>query len=331
MLPDVVMERALERRRRIVFPEGGDERVLKAAFVLAERKWADVLLLGDPDRTATRLKAMGGVISGIEIADPKSPTELDTYATAFAARRKARGKEVSEKDALEVARNPLVQACLKVAAGKADGTVAGAITTTTDVVKAALTCIGPAKGIKHVSSFFLMTGNEAHHSVKDTLIFADCGLVIEPAAEELASIALASAKSREALIGDTPRIAMLSFSTKGSASHPSLDKIKTAIEMIRDARPDLEVDGEFQFDAAFDDAIRASKAPDSVLTGRANIFVFPNLAAGNIAYKIAQRIGGLQAIGPILQGLERPANDVSRGCSSEDIIGVALVTCAQAV
>ncbi|MDO5706155.1 MAG: phosphate acyltransferase, partial [Paracoccus sp. (in: a-proteobacteria)] len=224
--------------------------------------------------------------------------------------------------------DPIRQAAMMVRLGLADGTVGGAVATTADTVRAALQIIGRAPDTPVVSSFFLMQPPEG--SADGAMIFSDCGLVIAPDAAELAAIALSAAESCRQLLAEQPRIAFLSFSTAGSAEHASLSRIREALARVRAAAPDIEVDGELQFDAALDDAIRARKAPGSPLSGRPNIFIFPDLAAGNIGYKIAQRLGGLTAVGPILQGLAKPANDLSRGCTTQDIIAAIAVTAVQA-
>ncbi len=220
-------------------------------------------------------------------------------------------------------------ATLLVKTGKADGTLGGAATATAEIVRTAIQVIGPAKGARMVSSFFLMLFCKDHHEKKGAFVFSDAGLVIDPSAAEMADIARASATSFAELTGDTPRVAMLSFSTRGSAKHERVSKVTEATAMVREASPELIVDGELQFDAAFVPDVAQAKAPNSALVGNANVFVFPSLEAGNIGYKIAQRMGGAQAIGPILQGLAKPANDLSRGCSAEDILFMIAVTSAQ--
>lgn len=226
--------------------------------------------------------------------------------------------------------DPLAFAAMMVRRGDADGTVGGAVATTADTVRAALQIIGRAPGVKTVSSFFLMAFDADRHGRDDAVVFADCGLVVAPNPDELAEIAISSADSFAALTGDAPRVALLSFSTKGSARHARVDAVSEALDKARAIRPDLAIDGELQMDAALLPAVGAKKAPGSDVAGRANVFVFPNLEAGNIAYKTAERIGGVTAIGPMLQGLGRAANDLSRGCSADDVFHMIGVTSVQA-
>lgn len=299
-----------EAHPHIVLAEGKDARVVEAAARAEAQGLAQTTVLG-------------------VTLDPKTAPQLNDYAHAYFELRKHKG--ITEQQAERVVASPLGFAAMMVRQGDADGTVSGAVETTGDVVRAALQIIGRAPNVSTVSSCFLMLLPTPHDR---PVIFADCGLVLQPNAEELASIALASAKSLTALTGLTPKVAMLSFSTKGSVplgAHESLGRIQKAMELVRAAEPGLAIDGELQFDAAFSPDVAARKAPDSSLAGAANVFVFPSLSAGNLGYKIAQRIGGAIALGPILQGLAKPANDLSRGASVDDIFQMIAITGAQSV
>ncbi|MBL3675651.1 phosphate acetyltransferase [Paracoccus sp. KCTC 42845] len=313
---DRILTAARANPRHIILPEGRDPRVAEAARRLTGEGLARVSLMNGPE------------IAGVSMILPAEAPDLNQLADHWHRMRMAKGM-TAERAVIEM-RDPIRQAAMRVRLGQADGTVAGAVATTADTVRAALQIIGRSPDAPIVSSFFLMLACDNGAPIKGGMIFSDCGLVVDPDAEGLAAIARASADSCRRLLGETPRVAMLSFSTAGSADHPSLTKIHEALSLVRAAEPDLEIDGEIQFDAALDDAIRAKKAPNSRLTGRPNIFVFPDLASGNIGYKIAQRLGGLTAIGPILQGLAKPANDLSRGCTTEDIVNAAAVTAMQA-
>ncbi|RMC32068.1 phosphate acetyltransferase [Paracoccus alkanivorans] len=311
-----IFEAARTTPRHIILPEGGDPRVAEAAARLTGEGLARITLMDGPELPG---------VTGMTAADAPDLGELADHWHQMRAQR-----GMTAERALEEMRDPIRQAAMRVRLGQADGTVGGAVATTADTVRAALQIIGRAPGAGLVSSFFLMLSCNPGAAVKGGMIFADCGLVIEPDAEELAAIARAAAISCRRLLAEPPRVALLSFSTAGSADHPKLSRIREALALIRAAEPDLEVDGELQFDAALDDAIRARKAPGSSLSGRPNIFIFPDLASGNIGYKIAQRLGGLTAIGPILQGLAKPANDLSRGCTVDDIIAATAVTAVMA-
>lgn len=313
---DRIHAEARARARHIILPEGDDPRVAEAARRITEQRLARVTLMNGP------------AIPGVTALVPAEAPDLAELADHWHRLRAARGMTADR--ALSEMRDPIRQAAMRVRLGQADGTVGGAVATTADTVRAALQIIGRAPGAGIVSSFFLMLACGPEAPVRGGMIFSDCGLVIQPDAAELAAIARAAAASCRQLLGEAPRVALLSFSTAGSAEHPSLGRLREALALIRAAEPDLEVDGELQFDAALDEAIRAKKAPQSRLTGRPNVFIFPDLAAGNIGYKIAQRLGGLTAIGPILQGLARPANDLSRGCSVNDIVNATAITAIQA-
>ncbi|WBU53952.1 phosphate acetyltransferase [Paracoccus sp. SCSIO 75233] len=310
-----IFQIARDNPRHIILPEGDDPRVVEAALRLTSEGLARVTLMNGPD------------LPGIASIAPSEAPDLAELATLWHKMRAARG--MTAERALEEMQDPIRQAAMRVRLGQADGTVGGAVATTADTVRAALQVIGKAPDAGIVSSFFLMLSCGPDAPIKGGLIFADCGLVVDPDAAQLAAIARSAAQSCQKLLAETPRVALLSFSTAGSADHPSLGKLREALALIRAAEPDLEVDGELQFDAALDDAIRASKAPRSRLSGRPNVFIFPDLASGNIGYKIAQRLGGLSAIGPILQGLAKPANDLSRGCSVDDIVAATAVTTVQ--
>jgi phosphate acetyltransferase len=289
---------------------------------------AEITLIGARGIIERRLADAGASELDLRIEDPASSRLAPRLAAAYHELRKAKG--VDEAAAVEALRSPLIFAAMMVREGEADGTVGGAVATTADTVRAALQTIGRAPGVELVSSFFLMMLCQPHHVKKGAFVFADCGLVVDPDAAGLADIARMSARSYQTLAGGAAKVAMLSFSTNGSAAHERVSKVVEATRLVHAADPELVIDGELQFDTAFVEAVSAAKAPNSALHGEANVFVFPNLDAANIGYKIAQRIGGAEAIGPILQGLAKPANDLSRGCSADDIFHMIAVTVVQA-
>ncbi|WP_315918623.1 phosphate acetyltransferase [Mesorhizobium sp. SP-1A] len=325
---DRILEAARARPKHIVMSEGEDPRIVEGSLRAVRDGLARVTLLGETEAVKARLAELGADAAAVEIVDPSCSPMIASYAAAFYEMRRSKG--ISAVAAHDVAVSPLGFAALMVRLGHADGTVGGAVATTADTVRAALQIIGRAPGSNIVSSFFLMMLNQPHHQKKGVFVFADCGLVVEPSAAELADIALASARSYETLTGNRARVAMLSFSTAGSARHERVSKVEEATRLARQAAPDLLIDGELQFDAAFVESVNRAKAPDSVTRGDANVFIFPNLEAGNIGYKIAQRIGGAVAVGPVLQGLARPANDLSRGCSADDVYHMIALTVVQA-
>ena len=331
---DAIRDRArhAEPRRHIVLAEGEDPRVVEGGLLAVRDGLAKITLLGDEATVREHLRAQIGdapAPDGLGVIDPRTSEHADALADALFERRQHKG--VDRARAARDSLDPLNFAALMVHTGLADGTVAGAVATTAQTVRAALQMIGKHPDAGAVSSFFLMALDPARHGDKaGAYIFSDAGLTIEPTVDELAGIVQASADSFGLLVGEAPRVAMLSFSTLGSATHPSIDKIIAARDLARAARPDLTIEGELQFDAAFVPSVAASKAPGSAIEGDANVFVFPSLEAANIAYKIAQRIGGATAIGPILQGLAKPANDLSRGCTAEDVRDLIAVTVVQA-
>ena len=325
---DAILEVAREAPQRIVFSEGEDPRIVEGALRARRDGLAEPVLIGRTSLVSDRLKEAGARPADFEIVDPATARNAEYYAAAFYAMRRDKG--VTEEAAVSAMADPLRFAAMMVRQGDGAGTIGGAVATTPDTVRAALQIIGRAPGVKTVSSFFLMLFDAAHHPKSGIVVFADCGLIVEPTVEELAQIAISSAESLESFTGQTARIAMLSFSTAGSARHERVDRVVQATKVVKEARPDLLVDGDLQFDAAIVPAITARKAPGSPVEGSANVFVFPGLESGNIGYKIAQRIGGAGAIGPILQGLRRPANDLSRGCTADDVYHLIAVTGVQA-
>lgn len=325
---DRILETAKAAPRHIVLAEGEDPRIAEGAVRAVRAGIATVTLVGRRPVVEEKLAAMGAAAGEVRIEDPASSPLTERLANAYHDLRRSKG--VDAEAAAEAVLSPLVFAAMMVREGEADGTVGGAVATTADTVRAALQTIGRAPGVGLVSSFFMMMLCAPHHQKKGAYVFADCGLVVDPDAAGLADIAVMSARSYEALAGKPPKVAMLSFSTAGSAAHERVSKVVEATRLARTAAPDLVIDGELQFDSAFVEAVSAAKAPASVLHGEANVFVFPNLDAANIGYKIAQRIGGATAIGPILQGLAKPANDLSRGCDADDVFHMIAVTVIQA-
>lgn len=316
---NTIISKAKESQKHVVLPEGFDERMIKAAHDLIKDGVCKVTLLGKEDDIQATAAAKGIDLAGVNIIDPEKSEWLSEFATVLYERRKHKG--MTEEKAAETVKNFLYFGNLMVKTGKADGCVAGAYSTTADVIRTSLHVIGVAKGTKLVSSTFMMVMPDER-----TFFFSDCALVPDPNAEELASIAISTADTFQKLTGEEPVVAMLSFSTKGSGGdQPLVNKVVEATKIVKETAPNLKADGEFQLDTAIVESVGKKKAPDSAVAGKANVLIFPDLNAGNIGYKLTQRLAGADAIGPFVQGMALPSFDLSRGCSAEDIYNTSAV------
>ena len=327
-LLEKIKQNAKTLNKRIVLPEGTEERTIQAASEIMQEGIAKIILIGNPNEIISKAKELG--ISNIEDAtliDPISHQKKDSYADLMVEIRKSKG--LTKEEALKLIENPLFLATLMIKAGDADGEVAGADNATGDVLRPAFQYVKTLPGISVVSGAFIMILPDGEFGDNGMLVFADCAVHPDPDAKQLAEIAVSTAKTTKSITGMDPKVALLSFSTKGSASHPMVDKVVEATKLAQEAAPEFQFDGDLQADAAIIEAIGVKKAPDSKIAGKANVLVFPDLQSGNIAYKLVQRMAKAEAVGPILQGMAAPINDLSRGCSVSDIVNLIAITANQ--
>lgn len=326
-LLDQIIENARKNNKRIVLPEGNEPRTLKAAEIILKEKIAQLILLGNPQKIGETASYLNLEIGNALIVDPATDSKRDHYANLMVDIRKSKG--LTKEEALVLLNDPLYFGVMMIKAGDADGELAGAINATGDVLRPAFQYIKTLPGVSVVSGAFLMFVNEAYGH-DGILVFADCAVLPDPDEKQLAEIAVTTAQTAKAIVGLEPKVAMLSFSTKGSAKHEMVDKVVNATRIAREMAPDLKIEGELQVDAALVDEVARLKAPGSEVAGKANVLVFPTLESGNIGYKLVQRLADAEAIGPVLQGMAAPINDLSRGCSVTDIVNMVAITANQA-
>ena len=327
-LMNKIWESAKADKKKIVLPEGSESRTVVAAQKIAEEGIAMPILIGNEEEILKSAKEQGVELKGVEIIDPETSTNLDKYIEAFYELRKNKGMTMEKAE--RIVRDPLYFGTMMVKLDDADGMVSGAVHTTGDLLRPGLQIIKTAPGVSVVSSFFIMLVPGSKYGEEGMLLFSDCAVNPNPNSEQLAAIAIATAETAKNLCKMDPKVAMLSFSTMGSADHELVDKVRIATERAKELRPDLQIDGELQLDAAIVKKVADQKAPNSKVAGNANVLVFPDLQAGNIGYKLVQRFANAEAIGPVCQGFAKPINDLSRGCSSEDIVNVVALTAVQA-
>lgn len=323
---DTIKARAKACKKTIVLPEGMDRRTWEAAVTVVNEEIADIIVLATDEQVAEN--AQGLDIGKIKVINPLNSPELEAYTAALTELRKAKGMTEEEAKRL-LTTDFMYYACMMVKMNAADGVVSGACHSTANTLRPSLQIVKTKPGTKLVSAFFLMVVNNCEFGEDGIFVFGDCGLEQNPDPEKLAAIAISSAESFKLLTGKEPKVALLSHSTKGSAKHPDVDKVVEAVRIAKELRPDLTIDGELQADAAIVPSIGASKAPGSDVAGQANVLIFPDLDAGNIGYKLVQRLAKAEAYGPVTQGIAKPVNDLSRGCSAEDIVGVVAITALQ--
>ncbi|MEL7622626.1 MAG: phosphate acetyltransferase [Clostridiales bacterium] len=323
-----IREKAKAEQKHIVLPEGTEKRTVKAAEIITKEKIAKITLLGDPAAIEKVAAEVGADLTGVDIVDPAKSEDFQSFADSYFKMREKKG--MTPEKAVATMKDPLYFGVMMVYTGQCHGMVAGAENSTGNVLRPALQIIKTKPGISSVSGAFLMISNNKDLGDNGISVFADCAVNPTVTAEQMAEIAYCSAQTAKEIAGIAqPKIAMLSFSTKGSASHEAVDKVVEAVKIAHERYPELELDGEMQMDAAIVPSVGKSKAPGSTVAGQANVLVFPSLEAGNIAYKTAQRFGGVEAVGPVLQGMAKPVNDLSRGCSIEDVVNTVAMVCCQ--